>query len=335
MAGDDNAKSPETAEQRFRRENGMTLDQAWEKVREWNLAGKGDEAKRGCKIILEFFPDHEAKNLLTKLESESPAGNDKKKSVAEKLGEKFTGVFEGFLKKQKKRAEEKTQEKARIASQPAAAPQPAPPVAAPPAVPAAAPQPQVVETPAPEVTTPETEAPPQAADEPAEQLFGAEESSSPVQTASQPEEIPVPEVQPAPAAAPIPVESPQPAVGTPPAPKKPAEVDDFIPPTDPVVDDERLFGALGYGWIFCIIPLFLKKDSIFVQFHAKQGLVMAILLTVFDFTVGSLVNWIAPGFGFFLKIIYIGVLGYAAFSAYQGKYWKVPGVYKISRKINF
>src|SRR6185295_3753249 len=76
-------------------------------------------------------------------------------------------------------------------------------------------------------------------------------------------------------------------------------------PVTPVLDDERLFATISYAWIFCIIPLFMKRDSAFVQFHAKQGVIMAIALTVFDFTVGTLLNLISAGLGLLLKLIYI------------------------------
>ena len=48
----------------------MSLDEAWEHVKSWKKEGKISEAKRGCKEIIKFFPDHEAKDLLIEIEVE-------------------------------------------------------------------------------------------------------------------------------------------------------------------------------------------------------------------------------------------------------------------------
>lgn len=223
----------------------MTVDEAWEKVKEWNLAGKTTEAKRGCELILKHFPEHEVKSLYAQLNG-GTAEPEKKGNIATKLGSSIVNSVENMVKQKKEKSEAK--------------------------------EPSDKKTP----------------DVPAD--TSSEENT--------------------------------------PEKKQQKPVDDFVPPEDPVTDDERIFGTIGYLWIFCIIPLLLKRDSIFVQFHAKQGLVMAVILTVFDFTIGSLLNMISGGIGFVLKLIYIGLLGYAAYNAYQGKYWKVPFVYGISRKIN-
>lgn len=43
---------------------------------------------------------------------------------------------------------------------------------------------------------------------------------------------------------------------------------------------ERLFGVLGYLAILFIIPVKVKRDSMFVQFHARQGGVLFITWVV-------------------------------------------------------
>jgi len=40
--------------------------------------------------------------------------------------------------------------------------------------------------------------------------------------------------------------------------------------------DEKIFGMLSYLSILCIFPLLFKRDSEFVLFHGKQGLVLFI-----------------------------------------------------------
>jgi len=48
-------------------------------------------------------------------------------------------------------------------------------------------------------------------------------------------------------------------------------------PQDAEVQDAKFFAAVGYINILCFVPLFLKKDNKFAQFHGKQALVLFIL----------------------------------------------------------
>ena len=46
---------------------------------------------------------------------------------------------------------------------------------------------------------------------------------------------------------------------------------------DQDVENNKVIAAIGYIWILCLVPLFLRRRSAFAQFHAKQGLVLFIL----------------------------------------------------------
>ena len=51
-----------------------------------------------------------------------------------------------------------------------------------------------------------------------------------------------------------------------------------VPKTvDPVVTEGKLFAAIGYISVLCLIPLFLKKDNAFAQFHGRQALILFVL----------------------------------------------------------
>ena len=67
--------------EQFQKENGMSVDTAWQKVMEWKVAGKKNEAKSGCQLILKTFPEHEAKGLLALLEAEEEAEKKNKKKT--------------------------------------------------------------------------------------------------------------------------------------------------------------------------------------------------------------------------------------------------------------
>ncbi len=222
-------------EELFQKENGMTRDEAWDKVREWHFSGDTDAAKRGCQIILEYFPDHEARELVHKMES-AESLVQKAENTLPRSSKKPSLLSGLFGKKQKK-------------------------------------EPSVVQ----DVPIPQTESP-------------------------------LPDYQASP------------------------EESDSIEKV-PVLDDERLFATISYAWIFCIIPLFLKKDSMFVQFHAKQGLIMALLFTIFEFTIGAFFQVVFPFIGVLIRFTYIGLIFYAAYQAYQGRSWRIPLIYGLSQKI--
>jgi len=42
-------------------------------------------------------------------------------------------------------------------------------------------------------------------------------------------------------------------------------------------EHERYTAALSYVWILCLYPLLFRKDSAFIQFHAKQGVALFVL----------------------------------------------------------
>src|SRR3989338_4462877 len=46
---------------------------------------------------------------------------------------------------------------------------------------------------------------------------------------------------------------------------------------DTDIADGKFFAAIGYISLLCFVPLFLKRDNKFAQFHGRQGLVLFIL----------------------------------------------------------
>ncbi|PJE75967.1 hypothetical protein COV04_02330 [Candidatus Uhrbacteria bacterium CG10_big_fil_rev_8_21_14_0_10_48_11] len=99
--------------------------------------------------------------------------------------------------------------------------------------------------------------------------------------------------------------------------------------SSPVVSrpDERdwMLAAVSYLWIFCVIPLVLRKGSPFVQFHAKQGAVLAItwfLLWVVGII--PILGWLVFFFG---SILLVAVNLLAIVRAWHGDQWKIPYLY--------
>ncbi len=93
------------------------------------------------------------------------------------------------------------------------------------------------------------------------------------------------------------------------------------------VKENTYTAALSYVWILCLVPLFGKRDSKFTQFHAKQGLILFAIEIV-----GGLFFWV-PILGplLFLTLMVISLIG--VLKALNGKWWKIPYIYKWSQKI--
>lgn len=101
-----------------------------------------------------------------------------------------------------------------------------------------------------------------------------------------------------------------------------------MPTDNKDIEDNKVIAAIGYIWILCLVPLFLKRNSQFAQFHAKQGLALFILELI-----GWLIFWI-PLIGF---LLYIAVILFAVMGiifALQGKYWEMPVLGKYAKRIN-
>ena len=98
--------------------------------------------------------------------------------------------------------------------------------------------------------------------------------------------------------------------------------------------DETAIAAVGYIWILFLLPLLLKRQSLFCQHHAKQGLVLFIFSLIIT-ALGSL-----PFIGWFfimpigwIIIVVLGLLG--IINALRGDMWEMPYFGKYAKKIKF
>jgi len=86
------------------------------------------------------------------------------------------------------------------------------------------------------------------------------------------------------------------------------------------VEINKAVAALSYISILFVIPLLLKRDSEFCQFHAKQGLVL------------FLFNWML--FIPILNLVFLIIIVVSIVKAVDGKKWKIPFIYEWSKKFN-
>ncbi len=96
------------------------------------------------------------------------------------------------------------------------------------------------------------------------------------------------------------------------------------PATEPG-QDSKILAAIAYLWFLSIVMLVLKRQDAFVQFHARQGLLLLII---------SIVGWfILPFIAWLVQIIvFVGIV-YGFMQAMHGKYWKLPYIGSLAEKL--
>lgn len=100
----------------------------------------------------------------------------------------------------------------------------------------------------------------------------------------------------------------------------------------PSVADEKIIAAIGYFWILFLVPLLLKKNSKYCQFHAKQSMVLFITsIALIIINIIPVVGWIISFLGWIAIVIFM-LLGFV--NALQGIKWEVPFLGRFAGKIN-
>ena len=88
------------------------------------------------------------------------------------------------------------------------------------------------------------------------------------------------------------------------------------------VADNKDLAALGYVWVLSLVVLFAKRESPFVQFHARQGAVLFGL---------SLVVWAMPFIGKIAELLILALSIVGFLHAAQGEWRDVPVIGPLSR----
>jgi len=105
------------------------------------------------------------------------------------------------------------------------------------------------------------------------------------------------------------------------------------PTQDPEIRDGKFFAAVGYFNILCFVPLILKKQNKFAQFHGKQALVLFIL------EIAASIMKVVPVLGdlmFTVAFVVFGILSLIGImKVLMGEYWEMPVIYEVSNRITF
>lgn len=82
-----------------------------------------------------------------------------------------------------------------------------------------------------------------------------------------------------------------------------------------ITEAERKWAAVSYLWILWIVPLLLKRNSNYVQFHAKQGMVLF---------VAEIISGLIPVIGWLIGLILIIFAVLGVLEALAGRFWELP-----------
>ncbi|MFT4308973.1 MAG: hypothetical protein ACMXYL_00620 [Candidatus Woesearchaeota archaeon] len=117
------------------------------------------------------------------------------------------------------------------------------------------------------------------------------------------------------------------------APVNKQETKDSIPLHTPkkhrVSDDElglRLLAALSYCLFLILIPLFAKRENVFVNWHIRQGMIMLIVTALIIVAIPfiSVLPVIGPLIVYGLLFLWMALFIWAIVSTLLGHQWKFP-----------
>ena len=105
-----------------------------------------------------------------------------------------------------------------------------------------------------------------------------------------------------------------------------------VPAQSSVGGDDKLVAAISYIGIISVIVLLVKKDSDYVQFHAKQGTALFILEVVWMVITTFL--WFLLFVTWTLWLVFLAATVIGFIKAYSGERYKMPLVGDLAKKIN-
>ena len=99
------------------------------------------------------------------------------------------------------------------------------------------------------------------------------------------------------------------------------------------VEENKVIAAVGYLSILCLVPLLMKKNSPFAQFHGRQGFLLFVLgIALWMIGWFPVIGWILAPLGN-LVIIILSIVGIV--KAMQGEMWEIPYLGEYAKKIHF
>lgn len=93
------------------------------------------------------------------------------------------------------------------------------------------------------------------------------------------------------------------------------------------IEENRGYAVIAYFWLLCLVPLLARPHSQYAQFHAKQGIILAVAW----FFVSVL--QVIPLIGQVIAILVFVVNVVAVIKAWNGEAWQIPYLYDWTQKL--
>lgn len=82
-----------------------------------------------------------------------------------------------------------------------------------------------------------------------------------------------------------------------------------------VSQEEKIWAAVSYLWVFSIVALAARKDNDFIRFHANQGALLFVISLPLCFI--PVIGWLAN-----ILIAIVAIIG--ILKSLQGEKWPLP-----------
>ncbi|HVW66123.1 MAG TPA: hypothetical protein VHA78_00140 [Candidatus Peribacteraceae bacterium] len=93
------------------------------------------------------------------------------------------------------------------------------------------------------------------------------------------------------------------------------EIPSVVRPPSNDVSENKDLAALSYAWVLSVFLFFWKKDSPFVRFHARQGMVLFAI---------SLIAWFIPIVNRAIELLVLAFCVFGFLGAAQGQWKDLP-----------
>lgn len=93
-------------------------------------------------------------------------------------------------------------------------------------------------------------------------------------------------------------------------------------PRERDIRENKDIAAVSYIWVMSIIIYFARKDSAFIHYHARQGVVLFLI---------SLPLWFIPVVGNLLEFFILAGMVMGFINAFQGHYTDVPVIGALAK----
>ncbi len=95
--------------------------------------------------------------------------------------------------------------------------------------------------------------------------------------------------------------------------------------------DDRFIAAIGYLGVLCVVPLILKRDSVFAMHHGKQGLVL--LIAWMALWIGNVIPVLGQIVWMLGTIALIILMILGVINALHGRMWEMPFLGNFAKQL--